>query len=160
MEKIVTRAAELVGAFGVAGTMPDQVDVETQAMGSCQLIKQSMELFIKFCFAKDSNGFYRNLTSNTVIPTGVWVPWASAGKPRNSKNKRCQLTRTERSVVSAYLLFLKQNRRFPLFVYDAQSRRWTVDTLRYENEKEALNWLRVHAINAKTFVALKKRMPR
>lgn len=155
MEKFMDRAAGLIGAYGNYGVTPDQVDAETVAMARCALIKQSMELFIKFVYQRDGNGFLHNLSGNSVIPTGIHTPWASAGKPRKAKERRPQLSKDERAVVRAWLAWLKQNRRFPLFIYNRPSRRWIVDTMRYETEAAALAWLTQNTLDAKNYIAIK-----
>ncbi len=153
--KFLTRAAELTGAYGTFGTNPFNVDNETAALPRCELIKQSLTLFIRFVYAKDSNGFFRNLSGNTAIPRGVWVPFAHAGKPRAATGTRSQLTRDEREIVRRWLAMLKANRRYPLFIYNGASRRWCVDTVRYSDENDGLQWLARNALDAKAFVALR-----
>jgi len=164
IERFVDRAANIVGAFGSYGTMPDQVDAETLALGSCTHIRHVLDLFIRFVYRQTPDGIFVNITGNGSIPTGVWTPWASAGKPRRSagsrtdgNKKRAQLTETERIVVREWLKLLAANRRFPLFVYRSTSRRWYVDIQRYDNEADGLAWLKGNSIDAKTFVALKLR---
>src|SRR5690242_12096862 len=98
-EQFIVRAAEFVGAYGATGTAPANVDQETIAMARCELIKQSLGLFIRFCYQKDAGGFYCNLSGNTFIPRGVYAPFGSAGKPRTATGQRAQLTRDERAVV-------------------------------------------------------------
>ena len=153
--QFLARSAELVGAYGNFNAAPAQVDAETMALPRCQLIGQSLELFIRFCYATDANGIFHNLSGNMFIPRGVYVPFAHAGKPRQAKGSRSQLTRDEREVVRKWLGWLKQNRRFPLFNYVASSRRWAVDTVRYDSEGEALEWLKRNQLDVKTFVALR-----
>lgn len=158
-DKFIVRAAEMIGAYGVAGTMPDQVDAETIAMARCELIRQSMELFIKFCYKRDGNGLFCHLSGNTFIPRGVFVPWGSAGKPRRNEAKtRAQLSKDERKIVRIYLDFLKRKRLFPVFVYSAAARRWTVDTMRYATEEAALAWLKSQALDPRNFIAIKAKL--
>jgi len=160
MEQFVNRAADMVGAYGVAGTAPANVEAETIAMARCELIKQSLGLFIRFCYQKDAAGFYCNLSGNTFIPRGVYAPFGHAGKQRTAVGLRAQLTRDERAVVRAWLMWLKANRRFPVFFYNAAARRWCVDTMRYSDEAAALAWLERDALTAKNFLAIKAQMPR
>ena len=156
--RTVNRAANMAGSYGNVRTAPDRVDAENIARVRCELIRQSSELFIKFCYQRDASGHLRNLSGNTSIPTGVWCPWSSAGKPRTAKDNRPQLTKEERMIVRAWLMGLKQARRFPVFLYDGASRRWYVDTMRYESEAQALAWLQSNLLDAKSFVAIKHRL--
>ena len=160
MDQFVNRAADMVGAYGVAGTAPANVEAETIALARCELIKQSLGLFIRFCYQKDAGGFYSNLSGNTFIPRGVYAPFSHAGKQRTAVGLRAQLTRDERAVVRAWLMWLKANRRFPVFFYSAAARRWCVDTMRYSDEAAALAWLEREALTAKNFLAIKAQMPR
>ena len=158
-ERMLDRAATMIGSYGLTGIHPDQLDAESVAMARCKLIAQSMELFIKFCYKRDGNGFFCHLTGNTFIPRGVFVPWGSAGKPRDKVTKtRAQLSKDERHVVRIYLDFLKRKRLFPVFVYSAAARRWTVDTVRYETEEAALAWLASQQLDARNFVAIKAKL--
>lgn len=159
-EQFVVRAAEFVGAYGVAGTAPANVDGETIAMARCELIKQSLDLFIRFCYQRDASGFYCNLSGNTFIPRGVYAPFGSAGKQRTATGTRAQLTRDERAVVRGWLQILKANRRFPVFFYVSDRRRWCVDTIRYSDEASALAWLEREALTAKNYLAIKNQMQR
>jgi len=160
MEQFVNRAAEMIGAYGVAGTAPANVEAETIAMARCELIKQSLGLFIRFCYQRDASDFYCNLSGNTFIPRGVYAPFSHAGKQRTAVGMRAQLTRDERAVVRAWLMWLKANRRFPVFFYASDRRRWCVDTMRYSDEAAALAWLDREALTAKNYLAIKNQMPR
>jgi hypothetical protein len=150
---IINRAADLAGTYGNVKTTPERVDAINDARGRCELIRQSLELFIRYCYQP------YNLRTN-MIPAGVWTPFGSAGKPRKSKDKdtRPELTKDERTVVRVWLQQLKQHRRFPLFVYSAESRRWHVDKLRYDNEAAALAWLENNTIDAKTYVTIRHQL--
>jgi len=159
-EQFVVRAAELVGAYGVAGTAPENVDAMTIAAARCELIKQSLGLFIRFCYQRDASGFYCNLSGNTFIPRGVYAPFGSAGKQRTATGTRAQLTKDERAVVRAWLMWLKTNRRFPVFFYASDRRRWCVDTMRYSDEAAALAWLDREALTAKNFLAIHHQLQR
>ncbi len=160
IERFVDRAANLIGAYGNFSASPSQVDAETLALGSCAQIRQVLELFIKFVYRKSPDGLYVNITGNGSIPTGIYAPWSHKGKPVGSKGSRAQLTETERDIVREWLKLLASNRRYPLFVYRADSRRWHVDILRYDSEAEGLAWLNKSIIDAKTFVAIKSRIAR
>lgn len=159
-EKLVNRAAEMIGAYGATGSAPSNVDAETIAMARCELIKQSLGLFIRFCYQRDASGFYCNLSGNTFIPRGVYAPFSHAGKQRSAIGTRAQLTKDEREVVRAWLMWLKQNRRFPVFFYAADRRRWCVDTMRYSDEAAALAWLEREALTPKNFLAIKAQLQR
>lgn len=155
VNQFLARSVEMVGSYGNFNTAPENLDMETLVLPRCQLIGQSLELFIRFCYAQDANGIFQNLSGNTFIPRGVYVPFAHAGKPRKASGSRAQLTRDERTIVRKWLALLKANRRYPLFVYVAASRRWAVDTVRYDSEGEALEWLKRNLLDVKTFVALR-----
>ena len=68
MSKFVVRAAELVGAYGVARTTPDNVDAETIAMARCEMVNQELVLFVQFCYRKGDNGRLVHLRSNSQNP--------------------------------------------------------------------------------------------
>ena len=156
MEKMLDRAATMIGSYGLTGTHPDQLEAETVATARCKLIAQSMELFIRFCYVRDAQGRFCHLAGNTIIPHGVFVPWGSAGKPRDKEVKaRPELTRIERDIVRMYLAFLKRKRLFPLFVYLSGERRWMVDTVRYETEQAALAWLESQKLDARNFISIR-----
>jgi hypothetical protein len=158
VNRLVARAADLVGAYGNFNTSPSQVDAETLAMGSCAQIKQVLELFIKFVYRKSTDGLYINITGNGSIPAGVYVPWAHKGKPKDAKGSRAQLTETERNVVREWLKLLAANRRYPLFVYRSDSRRWYVDIMRYDSEEDGLTWLGKNMLEPKAYVSIKMRV--
>ena len=146
LEKFVERAATLSGAYGNFRTAPELVDAETIAAARCQLAHQTIELFIYFVYQQEETGIFRNLTGNSLIPSGVWTPWGASGKSK--------LTRGERTVVRSWLMLLKHTRRFPVFFYVAPSRRWAVDTFRYPTLEEALAWLNANRLDAKTWLTL------
>ncbi len=149
--RILNRAADMAGSYGNVKTTPERVDAINDARGRCELIRQSLDLFIRYCYQP------YNLRTE-MIPRGVWTPWGSAGKPRGKKDTRPELTKDERTVVRVWLQQLKQHRRFPLFVYSAESRRWHVDKLRYDNEAAALAWLEKNIIDAKTYVSVRHKV--
>ncbi len=156
IEKLAARAMELTGAYGVTGHHPDQVDAVAIATARCALIRQSLELFTMFCYQQNAHGVFVNLSGNTGIPTGVWTPWGSAGKPRGSREKqRAQLTKDERLIVRTWLVGLKKDRRFPVFFYHAPARRWHVDTTRYHDLSDAMGWLDRNQLDANRFVQIK-----
>jgi hypothetical protein len=148
LEKFVTRAAELSGAYGNFRATPERVDAETIAAARCQLANQDIELFVHFCYRQSDNGYFINLAGSSQIPTGVWTPWGSSGKSK--------LTRSERDIVRAWLLSLKrQHGPRPLFYYVVDERRWHVDTFRYPTLEEALQWLKEYKITPKVWLQLK-----
>lgn len=96
-EQFVVRAAEFVGAYGVTGTAPANVDAETIAMARCELIKQSLGLFIRFCYQRDAAGFYCNLSGNTFMG----YDQHSCGQPQSTHNEWCMRSlAVARTVVS------------------------------------------------------------
>jgi hypothetical protein len=162
ISQLAARAAQLTGCYGATGQHPDQVDAITIATARCEVIRQSLELFIQFVYQVDSNGFFVNLSGNTSIPVGVWTPWSSAGKPRSRLDDqgrriamRAQLSEQERKIVRTWLNGLKRDRRFPAFFYHAPARRWYVDTTRYHDLADACAWLDRNRLDATTFVAIK-----
>lgn len=134
IDRILARAMETTGSYGNYGVKPEMVDAETIALGSCKLINQEIELFIRFVFRRFDNGRWLHIQANGQIPKGVWTPWGSSGKSR--------LTRAERDTVRRYLLSLHTPKPpYPLFFYQEKARRWYVDTLRFSDLDDGLAWL-------------------
>ena len=157
-EKLLARSHEMIGSYGTIGVHPDQADAFTIATGRCKLINQSLELFTLFCYQTNDLGFYVNLSGNTAIPTGIYTPFGAAGKPRGAKEAKAQLTKDERLIVRFWLQELKKARRFPLFFYHQPARRWHVDTVRYDTQADAIQWLKANQLDAKTFLQLRQKM--
>jgi hypothetical protein len=150
-KKFLSRAAELTGAYGNYRTAPDLVYAETIAAARCKLVYSEMELFTNFCYQMDSKGRYLHLAGGSQISPGVWTPWGGSGKSA--------LTRLERDVVRCWLLSLNNGRPpLPVFFYIAQSRRWYVDTMRYESVQDALAWLNRHQLTPKTWLNVQMSM--
>lgn len=158
LKQFVERASDLAGSYGNYATAPANVDAETQAAPRCELIHQVLELFIHFCYQKDDNGIFSNLSGNSQIPQGIYVPWGSAGKPRRrgpSGRGRARLSYTERQAVRVWLRALRKNRGpQPVFHYSSPARRWFVDTQRYKTTDEALAWLQAHRLQPAAYVMI------
>src|SRR5690348_9619192 len=100
--KLVVRAAEMIGAYGVARTTPELIDKVTQAQGHCELINQQLDLFTRFVYRETDNGLPLHILADGQIVGGVWTPWGSSGKSG--------LTRLERDVLRRHLLGLNEDR--------------------------------------------------
>ena len=159
LKQFVERASDLTGSYGNFQTAPANVDAQTIAAGRCELVRQVLELFVRWAYQRGPGGILVNLSGNSVIPTGAFVPWASAGKQRGVSGKTA-LTRNERAVVRCWLTLLTKDRngRKPPFCYDASARRWYVDTLRHPTEADALEWLSKHTIQPADYVAIASRL--
>ena len=159
LKQFVERASDLTGSYGNFQTAPANVDAQTIAAGRCELVRQVLELFIKWAYQRGPGGILINLSGNSVIPTGAFVPWASAGKSRLTDGKTA-LTRNERAVVRCWLGLLIHDRNGgqPPFRYDASARRWYVDTLRHPTEANALTWLGKYTLQPADYVVIAARL--
>lgn len=155
LNQFVERASEVVGAYGNFQTAPENVNAETIAAGRCELIRQVMENFIRWCYHRNEAGLLVNLQGNSVIPSGAYVPWGAGGKQRGTTGKT-QLTRGEREVTRQWLAILRKDRngRKSPFFYDASTRRWCLDIVRYPTEQSALQWLAANLVTPADYVAI------
>lgn len=150
LDKFLDRAALDVGAYGNHKTSHELVEAEAIAAARCQLINGELDAFTRFCYQQQGSWFV-NLSGNTQIPSGTWTPWGSSGKGR--------LSRMERDVVRAWLKALARQRGpKPLYFYNASSRRWHVDTTRYQTLQDALGWVASVQLDAKTWLAIQGRL--
>lgn len=149
--KFLIRAAELTGAYGNFRTAPELIHAETIAAARCKLVNSEMELFIHFCYQLDSKGRHLHLAGGSQLAPGIWTPWGGSGKSA--------LTRLERDVVRCWLLSLGSGKPpMPVFFYIARTRRWHVDTMRYESADEALSWLNQHQLTPKIWLGVQMGM--
>lgn len=145
--RIVNRAADMVGSYGTARTAPEQVDAVALANLIVTQARQELDLFIRHCYRQDARGRYLHILADGQIAPRNWTPWGSSGKS--------SLTRTQRDILRLWLVQSKQQRRFPVFVYRPEQRRWYVDLIRYPTEAESLEWLRVCGLDAKAWLGVR-----
>lgn len=150
LDKFLDRAALDVGAYGNHRTAHDLVEAEAIASARCQLVNGELEAFTRFCYQQHGNWFV-NLSGNSQIPTGTWSPWGSSGKGR--------LSRLERDIVRAWLNALGRQRvPRPLYFYSKASRRWHVDTVRYQTLQDAIGWVESNKLDAKLWLGIQARL--
>jgi hypothetical protein len=150
LDKFLDRAALDVGAYGTHRTAHDLVEAEAIAGARCQLVNGELEAFTRFCYQKQGSWFV-NLSGNTQIPTGTWVPWGSSGKGR--------LSRLERDTVRSWLnAQARQRGPKPLYFYNRSSRRWHVDTGRYQTLDEALGWVQSNRLDGGLWLSIQGRL--
>lgn len=155
LNRFVERASEVTGAYGNFQTAPENVDAETIAAARCELIRQVVEMFTRWAYKRNESGVLINLVGNSTVPPGAYVPWATQGK-RRGESGRPTLSRGERAVCRAWLALLRRDRngRKSPYWYDATTRRWCVDTVRYPTEASVLAWLSANLLTPKDYVAL------
>jgi hypothetical protein len=157
--QFVERASEIVGAYGNFQTAPENVEAETIAAARCELIRQVFTGFAAWAYQRGAGGHLHNLGGNCMVPAGAYIPWSHAGKRRSETGKPA-LTRGERAIMRAWLIGLRKERngRKPPFFYDADARRWFVDTVRYPDEGSARAWWEVNALTPAQYLSIAQSM--
>jgi hypothetical protein len=144
--RILNRAADMAGSYGNARTAPERVEAEALAKLVVEHARQELDLFIRYCYQVDERGRWIHILNDGQIRNGVWTPWGGSGKST--------LTRSQRDTLRLWLWQAKQNRRFPLFIYRPERRRWYVDLLRNPTEHDALEWLGKCGLNEKAWLGV------
>jgi len=146
--RILNRAADMAGSYGNARIAPERVEAEALAKLIVEHAMQELDSFIRYCYQVDEHGRWLRILPDGQIRNGVWTPWGGSGKS--------SLTRNQRDTLRLWLWQEKNSRRFPLFVYRPDRRRWYVDLLRNPSETDALDWLHKCGLTAKSWLGVQR----
>lgn len=119
------------------------------AAARVELAAEALHAATRLLYERDARGRFVNQDIGGLIV--VPVPWSRGGAPKWG------LTRVEsdilRRLLAAYEANYRSGKRLlapPLFVYDADARRWVVNVGDYTDEEAALRW---HSLNPITVTA-------
>lgn len=146
MERIVNRAAEVVGVYGHLRTMPERVDDLALAALAAHAAMQQLELFARWCYETDAHGRLFHLLPSGQLPNGCWAPWGSSGKSG--------MTRGDRDTLRRWLRILHEKNHKPVWFYYTARRRWYVDLNAYPDLTAAIDWLNRHPIHPQDWLNL------